>query len=97
VADDATAFAGRAARFEVSADSDWDDPGLDELNRAWVREAMAIVEPDAGVGRYVNEIAESGPEETRAIYGDSKLARLRVLKRAWDPDNVLHLNHNVAP
>ena len=34
---------------------------------------------------------------TRAIYGDAKLARLDALKRAWDPDNVFRLNHNIAP
>ena len=28
---------------------------------------------------------------------DAKLARLAALKRAWDPDNVFHVNHNVAP
>lgn len=97
VADDATAFPGRSALFEVSADGDWDDPALDDSNREWVRRALDIVEPDAVTGRYVNEIAESGPEETRAIYGDAKLARLTALKRAWDPENVFHLNHNVAP
>ena len=34
---------------------------------------------------------------TRASYGDAKLERLRALKRAWDPDNVFHLNHNIDP
>lgn len=97
VPDDAMAFTGRDARFEMSADTDWDDPALDETHRGWVRRAMAIVEPDAATGRYVNEIAESGPEESRAIYGDAKLARLTALKRAWDPDNVFRLNHNIAP
>jgi FAD/FMN-containing dehydrogenase len=97
VPDDATAFAGRHARFEMSADAGWDDPAEDELQRGWVQEAMTIVEPDAVLGRYVNEIAEFGPDETRAIYGDAKLGRLRALKRAWDPDNVFHLNHNIEP
>lgn len=97
VPDDAMAFTGRGARFEMSADTDWDDAALDETRRDWVRQAMAIVEPDAAIGRYVNEIAEVGPEQTRAIYGDAKLARLTALKRAWDPDNVFHLNHNIAP
>jgi FAD/FMN-containing dehydrogenase len=97
VADDATAFTGRAARFEVSADTGWEDPAEDERCVGWARQAMAMVEPDAVVGRYVNEIAEFGPEETRAIYGDAKLPRLTALKRAWDPDNVFHLNHNIAP
>jgi FAD/FMN-containing dehydrogenase len=97
VAEDATAFSGRAARFDLSADSTWDDPGLDNANRDWVRRAMALVEPDATPGRYANENADVGPEETRAIYGDAKLARLAALKRTWDPDNVFRLNHNVAP
>jgi FAD/FMN-containing dehydrogenase len=97
VPDDAMAFTGRDARFEMSAMADWEDPALDEPERDWVRQAMAIVERDAVTGRYVNEIGDSGPEETRAIYGDAKLARLTALKRAWDPDNVFHLNHNIAP
>ena len=58
---------------------------------------MAVIEPDTTLGRYANENADAGPEESRLIYGDAKLARLAVLKRAWDPDNVFHLNHNVAP
>jgi hypothetical protein len=81
----------------MSADAGWEDPAEDAVGRDWVRGAMAIVEPDAVTGRYVNEIAEFGPEETRAIYGDAKLPRLTELKRAWDPDNVFHLNHNIAP
>lgn len=97
VPDGAMAFTGRDARFEMSADCEWDDPALDETNRDWVRQAMAIVEPDAVTGRYVNEVSESGPEETWAIYGDTKIARLTALKRTWDPDNVFHLNHNIAP
>jgi len=97
VPDDATAFPGRSARFEISADSSWEDPALDAACTDWVRRAMAVTERDATVGRYVNEIAESGPEETRLIYGDEILAQLAGLKRAWDPDNVFHLNHNVAP
>ncbi|HEV7809010.1 MAG TPA: FAD-binding oxidoreductase [Candidatus Limnocylindrales bacterium] len=93
----ATAFTGRAARFDLSADSAWDDAAEDEANRGWVRATMALVEPDAIGGRYANENADVGPEETRAIYGDAKVARLAGLKRTWDPDNVFRLNHNVAP
>jgi FAD/FMN-containing dehydrogenase len=97
VPDDAMAFTGRDARFDMSADSEWDDPAQDETQVEWVRRAMAIVEPDAVTGRYGNEIGDSGPEESLAIYGDAKLARLTALKRAWDPGNVFHLNHNIAP
>jgi FAD/FMN-containing dehydrogenase len=97
VPDEATAFTGRNAPFDVSPDTAWSDPDLDEANAAWVREAMAIVEPDLLPGRYINELSYAGREVTRASYGDAKLERLRALKRAWDPTNVFHLNHNIEP
>ncbi|HKF84516.1 MAG TPA: FAD-binding oxidoreductase [Candidatus Limnocylindrales bacterium] len=97
VAEDATAFAGRAAAFDLSVDATWDDPSRDEANRDWVRRAMAVLEPDTTLGRYANETADVGPDQTRLIYGDAKLSRLADLKRTWDPDNVFHLNHNVSP
>jgi len=97
VDEDATAFTGRAARFDLSADTSWDDAADDEANRAWVRRAMAIVEADATEGRYSNGNSDEGPAETRAFYGDAKVVRLAQLKRAWDPENVFRLNHNVAP
>jgi FAD/FMN-containing dehydrogenase len=97
VDEDATAFAGRTARFDLSADTGWDDAADDDQERAWVRRAMALVELDAIEGRYANENADVGPAETRAIYGDAKVARLAALKRTWDPDNVFRLNHNIEP
>ena len=97
VPEEGTAYAGRAAAIELSADTTWSDPALDDANRDWVRHAMAVVEPDATVGRYANGVSDAGPEQSRLIYGDAKLARLAALKRAWDPDNVFHVNHNVAP
>jgi FAD/FMN-containing dehydrogenase len=97
VGEGSTAYAGRAARFDHSADVAWEDPADDDANRAWVRMAMSFVEPDAIEGRYANENADAGPDESRLIYGDAKLARLGALKRAWDPDNIFRLNHNVAP
>ncbi len=97
VPEEGTAYAGRSAVFDLSVDASWSDPALDDANRAWVRRVMAVVEPDATLGRYANEVSDAGPEHTRLIYGDAKLVRLTALKRAWDPVNVFHVNHNVAP
>ena len=97
VADDAMAFTGRGRPLDVSPDSSWTDAALDDANAAWVRGAMAIVEPDLVPGRYINELSDAGPEMTRSSYGDDKLERLRALKRVWDPTNVFRLNHNVEP
>ncbi len=97
VDEDATAYAGRAAPFDLSADSSWTDPSADDANVEWCRRAMQIVEPDRTLGAYSNGNGDVGPEMTRRIYGDAKLARLAALKREWDPDNVFHVNPNVAP
>lgn len=99
VDDDATAYTGRVARFDVSADITWRDPARDDTNRSWARRAvaLALTEPDPGLGRFVNGNSDAGPEQSRLYYGDAKVARLAALKRTWDPDNVFHVNHNVAP
>jgi FAD/FMN-containing dehydrogenase len=97
VPEDATAYAGREATFDLSAESDWQDAGDDELNIDWCRRVMAVVEPDTTLGAYANGNADSGPEETERIFGETKLARLRALKQVWDPDNVFHVNPNVTP
>ncbi len=97
VSDDATAFTGRSALLYMSADSKWDQAAQDDERSNWVRRAMAIPEPYAGVGHYVNETQETGDQVTSSIYGDSKMDRLRALKRAWDPDNVFRLNQNIKP
>jgi FAD/FMN-containing dehydrogenase len=97
VAEDATAYAGRGAVYDLSVDSNWSDPGLDQASADWCRRAMAVVEPDRTLGAYANGNSDAGPEESRRIYGDAKLARLAALKRAWDPGNVFHVNPNVVP
>ncbi len=97
VDDEDMAFAGRQHPFDISPDTAWTDPAADEANMDWVRRAMAMVEPERLPGRYINELSEAGPDVTRNAYGDAKLARLRALKRTWDPGNVFHLNHNVEP
>jgi FAD/FMN-containing dehydrogenase len=97
VAEDATAYAGRAAAFDLSADANWSDPAEDETVIDWCRRAMAVVEPDRTIGAYPNGNSDAGAEETRRLYGDAKLARLSALKRTWDPENVFHVNPNVAP
>jgi len=97
VPEDATAYAGRAAAFDLSADSSWTDPSLDDANLDWCRRAMQVVEPDRTLGAYANGNGDIGPQETLRIYGDAKVARLGQLKRTWDPDNVFHVNPNVAP
>ncbi|HEX5014810.1 MAG TPA: FAD-binding oxidoreductase [Candidatus Limnocylindrales bacterium] len=97
VPEEATAYTGRSAQFDVSVDANWSDAADDDRAIDWCRRTMALLEPDFTLGAYANGNADSGPDETRRFYGDAKLERLAALKRAWDPDNVFHVNPNVAP
>jgi len=96
-AEDATAFNRRDAAFWGSAEVMWDDPAQDASYVGWAKDAMAMLQPFTMPGRYVNDVVEMGDDVVRLIYGDAKYERLRALKRAWDPDNVFHLNQNIRP
>jgi FAD/FMN-containing dehydrogenase len=96
VDDDATAFSHRRTRFEYVAAAKWSDPGEDGLRMGAARQAAAKLDPFA-VGAYVNALSDEGASGVRRAYSEAKRARLTAVKDAYDPDNVFHLNHNIAP
>lgn len=96
VDDDATAFSHRRTRFEYVAAVKWSDPDQDNLRMRAARHAAAKLDPFAA-GAYVNTLSDEGASGVRRAYSDTKRARLTAVKRSYDPDNVFHLNHNVAP
>ena len=50
---------------------------------------------DATGGSFLNFLHD--PAMTHAAYTPADLRRLQDVKRAWDPDNVLGLTHNIPP
>jgi FAD/FMN-containing dehydrogenase len=96
---DAAAFSRRERATNVSAMATWGDASDDEAQVAWARRTAAALEPHSvSGGGYLNYGAPDEPlERVRAAYGDAKFARLRELKRRYDPDNVFRHNHNIPP
>jgi hypothetical protein len=92
---DASAFPRRSTAFEYVAAAKWTNPDEDEATIAAARRLAGGLAPYA-TGAYVNALTDDG-DAVRRAYGDVALVRLRNLKRAWDPDNVFHLNHNISP
>ena len=95
---EATAYALRDGGFNSLVIGQWMDPALGEATTAWTRDTFAIVQPFAGARRYVNYLSADEDAKTAAdaVYGQN-LARLRQLKKKYDPDNFFHLNVNVLP
>jgi FAD/FMN-containing dehydrogenase len=96
VPDDASAFSQRDALVEFVSASRWDKPAEDDEQLANARRYGATMERFAS-GAYVNALTDEGSAGVRRAYPEHKLTRLAALKKVWDPDNVFHLNHNVAP
>ncbi|MEU9003617.1 FAD-binding oxidoreductase [Streptomyces sp. NPDC048551] len=93
---DATAFAYRDASFATVIAGMWPDPADNEANTAWVREYYEATAPHSEEGGYVNFMAGDDQERIRANY-KGNYDRLVAVKRAYDPDNLFHLNQNIKP
>ena len=91
-----TAFSHRDAAFEFITTAAWEDPAEDEWRMAAPRRFAAAMLPFAS-GVYVNGLSDEGAAGVRHAYYAETLARLTAVKDRYDPDNVFHLNHNVAP
>jgi FAD/FMN-containing dehydrogenase len=96
VAPDATAFGHRDANFAMVIAGIWPDPRDNERNIEWVRDYYAAIAPHSEKGAYVNFLAGDDQARVRESYG-ANYARLAEVKRAYDPDNVFHLNQNIRP
>jgi FAD/FMN-containing dehydrogenase len=79
---DAGPVGHRAAPLSVIADAR--APGL-----------AAALAPHATGGSFLNFLAD--PARTATAYTPADFRRLGEVKRAYDPDNVFRVNHNVAP
>jgi len=96
VSDDAMAYTGRNAGFNIGVELYWTDPALDEARIAWGRAAIGALKPLMGTGTYVNDVVEADTNGAQ-IYGKAKYERLVGLKRKYDPDNFFRLNQNIKP
>ena len=96
VASDATAFAYRDANFATVIAGMWPDPGQNEANIGWVRSYYDATAQHSEEGGYINFMGADDQARIRANY-KGNYDRLVQIKRTYDPDNVFHLNQNIAP
>jgi len=93
------AFGQRGARWNLSALAIWEDAAEDEAQIGWARRTAESFAPvsysGAGYGNYAP--SDETAERVRAGYGPERFARLRAVKRRYDPDNVFRFNLNIPP
>ena len=96
---ESAAFGGRRAVANVTALGIWSSAGDDAAGMTWARRAAGLFEPySLSGGGYLN-YAEVDQTASRvaAAFEPETFARLRQLKRIWDPDNRFRFNANVPP
>ena len=97
VSPDATAFAGREAGYNATFINSWVDPSEDERKIDIARNYSADLAPWATGGGYLNYASESVGDGLETEFGAQRFARLREVKRRYDPDNRFRFNHNISP
>lgn len=91
----ATAFAHRdAAALVVSAAFLPLDATEEQVGAA---RAVWRTIGDQGIGAYAGFLGSDTAEDIAALWPEETLARLREVKRAWDPGNVFRRNFNIEP
>ncbi len=75
----------------------WMDPADDEPNLAFTRRVGEVMAPHSMEAVHPNYVSDTGSARVRSFYSPAVYDRLVALKREWDPDNVFHLNQNIAP
>lgn len=98
ISDEATAFGNRQSPFNLHMLSMWPpDPSQDQVNIDKTRAISSAMKPWTTGSAYLNFIGDEGLMRVEQAYGPEKYARLRKIKRVWDPDNVFRHNQNIPP
>jgi FAD/FMN-containing dehydrogenase len=93
----ATAFAGREASYNATFIGFWQNSDEDVRRIATSRAYSAALAPWTLGGGYLNYASESAGETLETEFGADRYARLKTVKRQFDPTNTFRFNHNVPP
>jgi len=91
-----TAFAYRDATWAKVIVGVSPDPADGPRISAWCKDYWQDLHPHGAGGAYVNFMMDEGASRVAASYRDN-FARLRAVKRRYDPGNVFRVNQNIVP
>ena len=84
---EATAFGLRQQHFMLEIIAGWDPSGSNStVHRQWAHDLWESLAPFALPSSYANQLAPNDREQARDAYSNG--ARLKALKRRFDPDGV---------
>ena len=87
VGDDESAYPHRRARYNMSFDACWSDPGLDETAIGWSRSSWDAMAPYGTGGVYLNFAGLDAEADRNAVFGPAA-GRLERIRRSYDPTGI---------
>jgi FAD/FMN-containing dehydrogenase len=97
VPEDAMAFGNRRSEWNIHYLGMWLDPADSGTNIEWTKRISHAMKPYASGRVYLNFLGDEGPERIESGFGPEHFARLRALKKEWDPTNLFCHNQNIKP
>ena len=91
-----TAFAQRAAMYDIGMMAQWTDPAESQAHIQWARDFSEAMQPFSSGGYLLNFLDQEEDEAIRAAFGEN-YPRLVEVKNKYDPKNFFRLNQNVRP
>lgn len=95
-APDHSPVGNRDARYVLNIAGAWEQADQDQKNIDWAREAWNDLKRFSTGGNYINFLtADETPDRIAAALGPG-MARLKEVKKKWDPANVFRMNRNIS-
>ncbi|HEY3597792.1 MAG TPA: FAD-binding oxidoreductase [Paraburkholderia sp.] len=91
-----TAFAHRAAEYNIGITGQWLDAAESDQHIGWTRALFDALQPHSSGGYLANFVSDEGTDQAKASFGGN-YARLAELKSKYDPTNLFSLNQNIKP
>jgi FAD/FMN-containing dehydrogenase len=95
VSNEATAFAHRNRNIMLNVAAIYEDDDT-ETHTRWADELTVALQKGVP-GVYVNFLADDSEDRIREAYPEQTWARLRAIKRTYDPTNLFRVNNNIPP
>ncbi len=96
-AEDDGAVGNRDAAYACVIQSMWPEGGSADSNIEWVRSAWHTLAKHSTGGNYVNFQTDDEADDRTASAYRGNLDRLAEIKAKYDPQNLFHVNRNIAP
>ena len=96
IASDATAYPHRNLPWDILFVAQWTNPAETPIHRDCARSGEEMLLPYSANAHLASSLDIESEEVINTAFG-ANLARLRAIKRKYDPANFFHVNYNIKP